>query len=209
MKVDVKNEDVKRQIAHDLINFKTDSNINMELVKEEYLDKLTASITEITEIMHTNPYVKLSEEKQEELYLDISKKYNDTRDMINGFVTKLKMIGTQAKAVSTFLKNSKYTAETLFWGIRLEEYIIDKIDKTKLSNNDEQIFEVPFAEVMMLHTIISQQHFNGLTYDSFLLAKLTLDITEYVKVYNHLNVRLDKLSISIDSWEEGLDIKMD
>jgi hypothetical protein len=202
------NTQLKNKIGNELLNYNATHNINTSLIDEQYLDEISIYISKAKLIMDENPYNDLEESKQDELYRDLSIIYKNMREKINDIPINLTLLGSQCKEVSKAIKNATYSAETLFWGIKVEQNILNNIDKTKMTNEDVQTFDVPMLELVMLHSILSSNQFNGLSFESYLIAKLIIDITEFIKVYNHLNARLDQLSRSIDSWEKGLEVKL-
>lgn len=205
----ISNEQLKNELGQIITDYNASHKINIDLVDEATIDELTKLNIEAREYMTSNPYSSFQdEEKENEAYKHLTQIYNKSRDLINNISVKYSFLGSQLKAVKHVVYNAEYSAESLFYGVKIDNAIFSKMDKTKLGNEDKQEFEVSILLLTMLHTILLSTPLKGLSYESYLVAKTLIDITEYVKVYNHLSIQLDKLSKSIDSWEQGIEVTL-
>lgn len=195
------NQQLTEEIRLELATYNATKAANLDLIDEKYLDEVLAFISEAEIIMSANPYQELSAEDQEKYYKQIVDIYKNMQTKINEIPIKMDLIGSQCKAVTNAVRTATYSAETLFWGAKVDNVLLSKIDKTKLGTQDIQTFDLGLMEIAMLHGILTSRSYEGLTFDNYLIAKMTVDITEYVKVYNQLNVRLDQLSRAIDDWD--------
>lgn len=196
-----KNTVLKNKLGQELSNYDATYDINFDLIGEEILHQSKNSLSTVQEIIEANPIKTLSEEKELEIYQELTKYGRDLRDDINGLKVKYEMIGTLAKEISKIVRNANYSAETLFWGIKIEQNILNKLDKSKFTTEDTQSVECSIIELVMLHSILMNEPIKGLSFESYLVAKATVDITEFVKAYNFLNVQADKVVQAIKTWE--------
>lgn len=201
MSTETENKKLKKQIAQELSEYNATYDINFDIIGEDILNSAKDSLDKVNELIKNNPIKDLTEEKELEIYKEMTKYGRDLKDEINNLKVNFKLMGTQAKEVNKIIKNATYNPETLFWGIKIEQNILNKIDKSKLKSEDIQIIECSIMELVMLHTILMSAPIIGLTFESYLIAKTTIDITEFVKAYNFLNIQADKIVNAIKEWE--------
>lgn len=194
---------LKEKLGLELSTYNATSNgVNFELIGEEILVHAKDELDRVNELIKANPIKEITDEaKEDEIYLEMTKIGRDLKDKINQLKVKFNFMGPQAKAISHTVRNATYSAEMLFWGIKIEQNILEKFDKKLFGVDDTQEIETSIIELVMLHSILTSEQFKGLTFDTYLIAKAVIDITEYVKAYNFLNFQADKIVNAIREWE--------
>lgn len=199
------NSELKQKLGTELSSYNAINNgVNFDLIGEEILTHAKAELDRVNEMIQANPIKDINDdEKETDIYLEMTKVGRELKEKINELKVKFTFLGPQAKAIAHSIRNATYSAEQLFWGIKIEQNILDKFDKKAFGIDDTQEIETSIIELVMLHSILTGEQFKGLTFETYLIAKAVLDITEYVKAYNFLNYQADKIQLAIKNWEDA------
>lgn len=179
--------------------------VNFDLLNETTkteLDELEKSINDF--LVSNTDFENYTEDQKNTLFDQVIDMWDKMGAKIKHAVCTIEATGIEINTINKKLhQNVEYTSETIFYGLHLKNFFLDKLPKTT-GDFDKKDINITFSHAVALHHILSAVTVKGLNKDSYAYAHLLYTLQEVTKIYSHYDVISKRLNNAIGRWNLGL-----
>lgn len=179
---------------------------NFDLLTGDVREKLDGKAAEIREFMASNNSIGLSDEEKTKLFKTVVEMWNELRELVKTASCTVDLTGAEQKMLDSKLRQGvEYNAETIFYGIHIKKFILDKLNRENFAKSATQPIEISFSHSIIIHNLLSGVTVKGLNPDTFAFGHLVYNLGEIIKIYSHYNDLTQRVNAEMAQWNMGLD----
>jgi hypothetical protein len=179
---------------------------NFDLLITEDKDKINSEFDTITQYLKDNVDSAHGEEEQHsENFLTVLDMFSGLRENIKHTRCNVSLSALEIKTISKLLRQKvQYNNVSVFYGIHLKKYLLDKFPKT--GNNDFELFdiEVSFTNAMAVYNLLETIEVTGLSMETYAFGNILFNLSEVTKIYKHYDDLIKSTDNVIGLWNQGI-----